>query len=357
MRLAVKMKLFIFLFIAAIMLLIFPAYEIMADANNLHHILFIISAIGLVIILIVILLISRSLNGSFRQLTSELKMKNEELDAALAHLQDARDQLVQSEKMASLGQLTAGISHEIKNPLNFINNFSELSIELLQEALAEKDKLLSGLGEKDAGYLIGVLKDIEDNVKKIHDHGKRADSIIRGMLLHSRGKSGERVPTDINTLLTEYVNLAYHGMRATDPSFNIKIENDYDGNLKQVDVITQDLSRVFLNMINNSFYSTNQKKKELRDAYFPVLRVSTKDLGDHVEIRIRDNGNGMPKAVLEKIFNPFYTTKPAGSGTGLGLSISFNIIVQEHQGQIKVDSKEGEYAEFIITLPKSLNKQ
>jgi signal transduction histidine kinase len=286
--------------------------------------------------------------------TAELKAKHQELDAAFNRLKAAQAQLVQSEKMASLGQLTAGIAHEIKNPLNFINNFSELSVELVQEMLQETEKLTACLGEKEAGYLKGILQDIEGNVKKIHVHGKRADSIIRGMLLHSRGKSGERMPTDINALLAEYVNLGYHGMRATDSSFNIKIESEYDPNLPQVNVIPQDLSRVFLNMINNACYSTHQKKKEFKDAYFPILKVSTKDLDSKVEIRIWDNGKGMPKAVLEKIFNPFYTTKPAGSGTGLGLSISFDIIVQEHQGQIAVDSKEGEYAEFIITIPKSV---
>jgi len=298
---------------------------------------------------------NRTLEQKVDERTAELKSKNDELDAAFNRLKAAQAQLVQSEKMASLGQLTAGIAHEIKNPLNFINNFSELSVELVQEILAESDKLTSGIGEKEADYIKGILQDIEGNVKKIHDHGKRADSIIRGMLLHSRGKSGERMPTDVNALLAEYVNLGYHGMRATDSSFNIKIESDYDQSLPPLNVIPQDLSRVFLNMINNSCYSTHQKKKEFRDAYFPILKVATKDLGDKAEFRIWDNGKGMPKAVLEKIFNPFYTTKPAGSGTGLGLSISFDIIVQEHQGKIEVDSKEGEYAEFVITIPKTVS--
>ncbi|MCX6283691.1 MAG: cache domain-containing protein [Bacteroidetes bacterium] len=297
---------------------------------------------------------NRTLEQKVDERTSELNAKHLELDAAFNRLKAAQAQLVQSEKMASLGQLTAGIAHEIKNPLNFINNFSELSVELVQEIIAETDKFSASVGEKEADYILSILRDVEGNVKKIHDHGKRADSIIRGMLLHSRGKSGERMPTDINALLAEYVNLGYHGMRASDSSFNIKIESDYDPELKQVNVIPQDLSRVFLNMINNACYSTHQKKKEFKDTYFPILKVSTKDLGDKVEIRIWDNGKGMPKAVIEKIFNPFYTTKPAGSGTGLGLSISFDIIVQEHQGKIEVDSKEGEYAEFVITIPKTV---
>jgi signal transduction histidine kinase len=296
---------------------------------------------------------NRTLEQKVDERTSELKQKHNELDAAFQTLKAAQAQLVQSEKMASLGQLTAGIAHEIKNPLNFVNNFAELSVELTQEMLEELGKLSDCLKPADMEYLTGIISDLQSNVKKINDHGKRADSIIRGMLLHSRGKSGERQPTDLNTMLAEYVNLGYHGMRASDNTFNIKLEDDYDPNLGMVTVVPQDISRVFLNMINNAFYSTAQKKKELMDSYFPVLKVTTKNLGDAVEIRIRDNGKGMPAAVVEKIFNPFYTTKPAGSGTGLGLSISFDIIVQQHRGQIVVDSVEGEYAEFIITIPKT----
>jgi signal transduction histidine kinase len=172
------------------------------------------------------------------------------------------------------------------------------------------------------------------------------------MLLHSRGKAGERQPTDINAMLAEYINLGYHGMRATDPSFNIKIESDYDPDLGMIEVVPQNISRVFLNIINNACYSTAQKKKELKDAYFPVLRVRTRDLGSKVEVSIHDNGKGIPPQVMDKIFNPFFTTKPSGSGTGLGLSISYDIVVQEHHGEIKVNSKEGEYAEFIVILPK-----
>jgi signal transduction histidine kinase len=256
--------------------------------------------------------------------------------------------------MASLGQLTAGIAHEIKNPLNFVNNFSELSVELAGEVIEEIDKLSGIIDPKDSDYLKGILRDIESNVKKINEHGKRADSIIRGMLLHSRGKSGEMQPTDLNALLAEYVALGYHGLRATDNTFNIKIETEYDPSIGLVNVVPQDMSRVFLNLINNACYSTAQKKKELKDSYFPILRVSTQKIPDKIIIRIWDNGKGIPQTILDRIFNPFFTTKPAGSGTGLGLSISYDIIVQEHHGEVKVNSKEGEFAEFIISLPKNL---
>jgi signal transduction histidine kinase len=296
---------------------------------------------------------NRTLEQKVDERTIALQQKHKELEEAFNKLKDAQAQLVQSEKMASMGQLTAGIAHEIKNPLNFVNNFSELSAELIQEMLEELGKLSGSLAPKDMEYLTGIINDLQGNIKKINDHGKRADSIVRGMLLHSRGKSGDRQPTDLNAMFAEYINLGYHGMRATDHSFNIKLESDYDPGLGMVTVVPQDISRVFLNLINNAFYSTAQKKRELKDAYFPVLKASTKDLGDTVEIRIRDNGKGIPAGIAEKVFNPFFTTKPAGSGTGLGLSISFDIIVQQHRGSILVDSVEGEYAEFIITLPKT----
>jgi signal transduction histidine kinase len=275
----------------------------------------------------------------------------EKINKANSELKAAQTQLVQSEKMASLGQLTAGIAHEIKNPLNFVINFSELSIELAEEVMEEIDKLSGVIDPKDSDYVKGIVVDIESNVKKINEHGKRADSIIRGMLLHSRGKAGEKQPTDLNALLAEYVALGYHGIRAVDNSFNIKIETDYDSTLGKINVVPQDISRVFLNLINNACYSTVEKKKELKDSYFPILRISTKQEGEQVVIKIRDNGKGISPAILDRIFNPFFTTKPAGSGTGLGLSISYDIIVQEHRGEIKAESKEGEFAEFVITLP------
>jgi len=278
----------------------------------------------------------------------------EKINKANNELKAAQAQLVQAEKMASLGQLTAGIAHEIKNPLNFVNNFAELTVDLAKELTEEFVNLSDKLSPKDIEYLNEITGDIRSNAQKINDHGKRADSIVKGMLLHSRGKAGDIQPTDVNAVLAEYVNLGYHGMRAQDNTFNLKIESDYDSTIGMINLVPQDISRVFLNIINNACYSTNLKKKELKDAYFPILMVKTTNLGDKVEIRIRDNGEGIPQEIMDKVFNPFFTTKPAGQGTGLGLSLSFDIIVQEHKGEMKVDSKQGEYAEFIITIPKNL---
>ncbi len=294
---------------------------------------------------------SKTLELKVEERTAELVAKNTELDSALQTLQAAQAQLVQSEKLASLGKLTAGIAHEIKNPLNFVNNFAELSADLARELKEELEKLKEQLDEKDLEYLLEIVGDIESNSQKIHNHGKRADSIIRGMLLHSRGKAGEMQPTDLNALLEEYVNLGYHGMRASDPGFNIKIESSYDPTVGVVDVIPQDLSRVFLNIINNACQATVQKKSEQRDSYFPLLTVSTKRIDNLVEVCIRDNGKGIPDEIRDKIFNPFFTTKAAGSGTGLGLSISFDIVVQGHGGELIVESKPDEYTEFIIRIP------
>lgn len=278
----------------------------------------------------------------------------ENVNKANKELKEAQAQLIQAEKMASLGQLTAGIAHEIKNPLNFINNFSELSIDLSKELMEEIEKESTKLDSKSVDYIKEILNDLEHNVKKINEHGKRADNIVKGMLLHSRGKSGEKQKTNINELLHEYLNLAYHGFRAQDSTFNVKMETDYDKTLEMIDVIPQNISRVFLNIFNNGCYSVHEKKKERKDSYNPVLSVVTKNLGDKVEIKIRDNGKGIAQDILDKIFNPFFTTKPTGKGTGLGLSLSYDILVQEHKGELKVNSEVGEFAEFIITIPKNL---
>jgi signal transduction histidine kinase len=295
---------------------------------------------------------SRTLEIKVDERTQELKEKNHELRATLKKLKATQDQIIAQEKLASLGALTAGIAHEIKNPLNFVNNFAELSAELTEELLEEIENQKDRLEPESKEYIEEILSDLEQNVKKINEHGKRADNIVRGMLMHSRGKAGERELTDLNALLAEYVNLAYHGMRAKDSSFNITIETHYDDSLGQVNIVPQNISRVFLNVINNACYAAHEKKKQTGEGFSPTLWVRTKNLGDRVEIRIRDNGNGIPQEDLGKIFNPFFTTKPTGQGTGLGLSISHDIIVQEHRGEIKVETEAGSYAEFIITLPK-----
>jgi ligand-binding sensor domain-containing protein/signal transduction histidine kinase len=294
----------------------------------------------------------RSLKKRKAELEQQVQDRTGELQKTLNNLKETQNQLILSEKMASLGQLTAGIAHEIKNPLNFITNFSVLSRDLTKdlrkELAAERDRV----DPERAKEIEDLLNDLEQNVSKINEHGKRADSIVRGMLLHSRGKSGERQETDLNALLAEYTNLAYHGMRALDQSFNVKIETDFDPAVGKVSVVPQDLSRAFLNIVNNACYAAYDKKKTSKNGFAPVVRVSAKSLSEAVEIRIRDNGNGIPDSIRKKIFNPFFTTKPAGVGTGLGLSLSYDIITQEHKGEIRVDSEEGQYTEFVITIPR-----
>jgi len=279
-----------------------------------------------------------------------------ELQEKNAEIIKTQEQLIIQEKLASLGGLTAGIAHEIKNPLNFVNNFAELSIELAEELREEMAKLKDRMEAPAAATIDEMLRDLEQNAQKINHHGKRADSIVRGMLMHSRGHTGTREATDINAMLDESVNLAYHGLRAQDTSFNIKIEKDYDAGVGKVEVLPPELSRVFLNVISNACYAANQKKKTLGDSFSPTLSVRSKNFGDKIEIRIRDNGAGIPEAIRNKIFNPFFTTKPTGQGTGLGLSISYEIIVQKHKGEIKVETEEGRFTEFIIVLPKDENK-
>jgi signal transduction histidine kinase/methyl-accepting chemotaxis protein len=273
----------------------------------------------------------------------------EKIEKAHNELKEAQEQLIQAEKMASLGQLTAGIAHEIKNPLNFVNNFAELSKDLVVELDEEIEKI--EMDPEIRENLHDIISDLTLNVTKINEHGRRADNIVKGMLLHSRGKSGEYRDTDVNALLAEYVNLGYHGMRAADSSFNVKIEQDYDTSIPNLLVVPQDLSRVFLNLINNACYASNEKKIEKGANFMPILSVSSKLVGDNAEFRVKDNGKGISEENINKIFNPFFTTKPTGKGTGLGLSLSYEIIVKEHRGEIRVESVEGEYAEFIVTLP------
>ena len=285
------------------------------------------------------------------RLFESVEARTRELAKSLEELRTAQDRLVQTEKLASLGQLTAGIAHEIKNPLNFVNNFSAVSVELideLREALAG-----ANLDSKLRGQISEIADMLQGNLDKVVQHGKRADSIVKNMLLHSRQGSQEHRPVDINALVEESLNLAYHGARAEKQGFNITLERSFDPAAGEVDVFPQEITRVLLNLISNGFYAATKRKAEANGGdYEPALAAATKNLGDSVEIRIRDNGTGIPPEVKAKMFNPFFTTKPAGEGTGLGLSISHDIIVKQHGGSIEVDTQPGEFTEFRIVLPR-----
>jgi signal transduction histidine kinase len=274
-----------------------------------------------------------------------------ELRQSLEDLRAAQDRLIQTEKLASLGQLTAGIAHEIKNPLNFVNNFSALSTELIDEM---KETLAdAGLSEKKREVLDELTQTLKSNLEKVVQHGKRADSIVKNMLLHSREGSGEHRPVDINAIVDESLNLAYHGARAEQTGFNITMRRDFDPTVAVADVFPQEITRVLLNLISNGFYATARRKAEAGDGFEPMLTVTTRNLGDKVEICIRDNGIGIPNEVKDKIFNPFFTTKAAGEGTGLGLSMSHDIVVKQHGGTIDVDTQVGTFTEFKIVLPRA----
>ncbi|MEX8546134.1 MAG: sensor histidine kinase [Mucilaginibacter sp.] len=279
--------------------------------------------------------------------TAALSQQKEELQQALADLRTTQDQLIQSEKLASLGELTAGIAHEIQNPLNFVNNFSEVSIELLEEM---EEELQKG-AIKEA---LEISADIKQNLQKIYHHGKRADGIVKGMLQHSRNNSGERQLTDINILADEYLRLSYHGLRAKDKSFNATLTTHFQENLPKVNIVPQDIGRVLLNLFNNAFYAVQQKQKTAGPDYKPEVRVDTSFTGTFLVIKVKDNGIGIPEAVKDKILQPFFTTKPTGEGTGLGLSLSYDIVVKGHGGRIEVESEKGKGSEFLIALP--LNK-
>jgi signal transduction histidine kinase len=285
------------------------------------------------------------------RLFESVEARTRELTASLENLRTTQDRLVQTQKLASLGQLTAGIAHEIKNPLNFVNNFSGISAELiteLQEALADVS-----LNEKTRSEITELTETLRGNLEKVVQHGKRADAIVKNMLLHSREGSGEHRVVDINALIEESLNLAYHGARAEKQGFNITMQRSFDPAAGQADVFPQDLTRVLLNLISNGFYAATKRRAEADgDDYEPTLLASTRTLGDRVEIRVRDNGTGIPPEVKEKMFNPFFTTKPAGEGTGLGLSICHDIIVKQHGGSIEVDTQPGEFTEIKVVLPR-----
>jgi signal transduction histidine kinase len=275
--------------------------------------------------------------------TGELKQANKQLLTAIQNLEETQAQLIQREKMASLGELTAGIAHEIKNPLNFINNFAEVNAELIEE-------LKSELQANNINAALSLADNIKNNEQKINHHGKRADSIVKGMLEHSRNSSGKKEPTTINALTEECLRLSYHGLKAKDKSFTANFKTEFDENIKKIKVVPQDIGRVLLNVFNNAFYAVNEKAKSSANGYQPLVSVSTKKINDKVEIKVSDNGNGIPHNMVDKIFQPFFTTKPTGQGTGLGLSLSYDVI-RAHNGEIKVESREGEGSEFIIKLP------
>ena len=299
---------------------------------------------GIVIVLLIVIILWRN-SQQRKKANILLSSQKKELETALITLKVTQKQLIQSEKMASLGELTAGIAHEIQNPLNFVNNFSEVNTELIDEM---NEKLKTG----KMGDAVALGEDVKQNNEKINFHGKRADSIVKGMLQHSRSSSGQKEMTDINNLADECLRLSYHGMRAKDKSFNVKTETEFDSSVPLVNIMPQDIGRVFLNLFTNAFYSVTQKKHQLGDDYEPAISVKTEKTPGGVSISIRDNGNGIPQKVLDKVFQPFFTTKPTGEGTGLGLSMSYDIITSGHNGELKVETKEGEYAEFIIILPQ-----
>ena len=299
---------------------------------------FLLAGIGVLLLLAIIFYINN------RQ-KHKAKVK---IEQAYDNLKAAQQQLIQSEKMASLGELTAGIAHEIQNPLNFVNNFSDVNTELVNEL---KTELATG----NTQSAIEIADNIKDNELKINHHGKRADAIVKGMLQHSRTSSGQKEPTDINALADEYLKLAYHGLKAKDRSFNATMKTDFDNSIGKINIIPQDIGRVLLNLINNAFYAVNEKKKHIsagsvQNRYEPTISVSTKKNNGKIEISVKDNGNGISQKVLDKIFQPFFTTKPTGQGTGLGLSLSYDI-VRAHDGEIKVETKENEGAAFLIYLP------
>lgn len=292
----------------------------------------------------------RDLERKVQERTRELAESNQKLETALEKLRNAQRQVIAQEKLASLGELTAGIAHEIKNPLNFIINFSELSQELIDEMRQAVAPLNGRLSNPENEEIHAIMTDLRENAQKINEHGKRADSIINNMLVHSYEKKGVMQDTAINTMLQEYASLAYHSMLNTYKGFACSVDFDLDPKVKEVRIIPQDMSRVFLNILNNAFYAL-YKKKEVQEDFEPKLVVKTLYQQDKVEIIFRDNGLGIPEEVVEKIFNPFFTTKPAGEGTGLGLSICYDIVKNIHKGDIQVASHEGEFTEFSVFLP------
>jgi len=317
--------------------------------ENTIYIIIICSGFLVLILLFFYFTRSKKKNELLQEQNSLISHQKQELQTAINNLKSTQDQLIQSEKMASLGELTAGIAHEIQNPLNFVNNFSEVSNELIDEMTEE-------LKNGDIEEAKAIAIDVKQNLEKINHHGKRADSIVKGMLQHSRASGNKKEPTDINALADEYLRLAYHGLRAKDKTFNAELLTDFDESVQSIDVIPQDIGRVILNLVTNAFYAVHQKKQKAEDSYTPTVKITTNysplegGMGD-VTITVTDNGNGIPDQVKEKIFQPFFTTKPTGKGTGLGLSLSYEIIRKGHGGDITFKSKEGSGTTFTVELP------
>jgi two-component system NtrC family sensor kinase len=320
-----------------------------AEAKRIKNIQYLtIAALGIIVLAAVVIAFIQYRHNTHKQKANTLlQQQKEKVESTLTELKSTQAQLIQSEKMASLGELTAGIAHEIQNPLNFVNNFSEVNKEMLAELKEEINK-----GNYNDAKII--VDDIEANSEKINHHGKRADAIVKNMLQHSRKNSGQKEPTDINALCDEYLRLSYHGLRAKDKDFNAEIKTDFDETIGKIKIIPQDIGRVLLNLFNNAFYATTEKQKaesaKQNAEYKPTISVQTKIINNKVEIKVSDNGNGIPQSIIDKIFQPFFTTKPTGQGTGLGLSLAYDIITKEHNGTIKIESKESEGAEFIIQL-------
>ncbi len=289
---------------------------------------------------------NQDLEHLVHQRTASLARQTNELRATLTELKETQTQLIQREKMASLGELTAGIAHEIQNPLNFVSNFSEVSAELLDELAEERAR-----PTRDLALEAELLADLKQNLQRITQHGGRASGIVRGMLEHSRASTGERAPTDLNQLADEYLRLAYHGLRAKDKSFNAELKTDFAAALPPAQVISGDVGRVLLNLFTNAFYAVQKRQQMGEPGYAPTVGVATRRVGSAVEIKVTDNGTGIPAHLMERIFQPFFTTKPTGEGTGLGLSLSHDIITQGHGGTLRVESQEGQGTTFIITLP------
>ncbi|HEX3385792.1 MAG TPA: ATP-binding protein, partial [Mucilaginibacter sp.] len=318
------------------------ASEIQAQKSRTRALIYVFVT-GLVFLLVILIIQLR--NSKHKRKANEvLRLQKEKVENTLTELKSTQAQLVQREKMASLGELTAGIAHEIQNPLNFVNNFSDVNQEML-------DELEEELNKGDIEEAKAIAADIRQNSEKINHHGKRAEGIVKAMLEHSRASTGQKEPTDINALADEYMRLAYHGLRAKDKSFNAELITDLSKTLPKVVIIPQDMGRVLLNLFNNAFYAVDQKVKTAGPDYKPVVELSTAKNNGHIEISVKDNGTGMPDAVKNKIMQPFFTTKPTGQGTGLGLSLAYDIVAKEHNGTLQAESREGEGSIFTIRLP------